>query len=460
MTMKKRGSVVLTVALVAAVVIIAVMWCSFKTEINELKKNQKQGSDKDRSGLLTEALLYSDWVSDDYMIFEDGRVVSRKTFEEVYKLDLSHIAYMDGALCLSGSFVAVQTDEETVKVYDLSKGKEVHSINLSCLSFAQTQMMLSADGRYLVYCHGDDVFSAYDLSTGEKLRDMNDPDIRYCRLADSTRYAFDVVYEDAHSGWVSLYSLDNPDKDMIMEFEGRLCPIDIGGNFLVDIEDDTVLELSTGRWYQIEIGGYFEFSDNGRYLAVETEDGKLCVYDTQTWDIVKEETFVRHSGTIFIDEDRYMLACHYPDVNYEGIQTVNVYDTQTWTLVNSFSSDAWIEDLRNLKSTYVYDCMGGEIVNVLTSETIFSPYDFNDVELIDVDGPVMAMLLVNYEHWERTQRLLVFNNDTGEYYVNARLPEDTEVFISDENDYLMCNASGAYRFTFEDLKNITRIICD
>jgi hypothetical protein len=104
--------------------------------------------------------------------------------------------------------------------------------------------------------------------------------------------------------------------------------------------------------------------------------------------------------------------------------------------------------------------MGGEIVNVLTSETIFSPYDFNDVELIDVDGPVMAMLLVNYEHWERTQRLLVFNNDTGEYYVNARLPEDTEVFISDENDYLMCNASGAYRFTFEDLKNITRIICD
>lgn len=186
-------------------------------------------------------------------------------------------------------------------------------------------------------------------------------------LSVSGRYIFKVEYQDAHSGWVELYSVEDPAKDMIMEFEGRLCPIDKGGNFLVDMENDSVMDLSTDRWYDVQIDGYFEFSGNGRYLAVESPANMVRVYDTQSWEVLSKQSYIQHSGTIFINEDRHMITCHYPDEEFEGPQSADVYDTRTWTLVNTLRIDSWIEDLSNPDGTYVYDPMQDITVDVLTA---------------------------------------------------------------------------------------------
>lgn len=447
------------IALAAALAAVAFMWCTFTSEIDELKQSQ---TTDERSRLITEVYLSDQWASDDYLIFEDGTVISTKTFEQVFKLDVSHIVPMDGGLCLSGDYVAVHDGVENINLYDLSKGMLTSSIKVPATDYFYNFMNLSPCGRYLIHWAGEDNASVYDMTTGDILREIPaDYVLSEYHFSAGGKYIYLVEYQDAHSGWVELISLESPSRDRTVDFEGRLCPIDEGGNFLVDIEDDTVLELSTGRWYQVEIDGYFEFSSSGQFLAVETPVNVLRVYDTQTWDVVMEESFVNHSGTIFIDDDRYMLTCHYPDEQFEGDQTANVYDTRTWTLVNTLYIESWIEDLRNLKSTYVYDPINQNIVDVLTARSLFTPYYFDDVEILDVKGSVMTMLQRTYDELRCSSRLLVFDLDTGEHYVNAHISEGvSHILISDNNEFLICSVSGTYLFTFEDFVHITRIICD
>ena len=454
--MKKGYMIALVAALVTAVAAIIVLCCILAAKDDV----RAEGGDNGRSELLTEALLYADWQSDDYLIFEDGTVVSRKTFEKVYKLDLSHIAYTDGALCMSGSFVAFHADEKTIKVYDLSKGKEVASLDIERSWDNPAEMALSPCGRYLLYGLQDDIAGIFDLSTGEKVREVEAYLIQYFEFSQVGRYFYQVDYNDAHSGTVQVVSMEDPSEDVMMYFYGRLCPIDNGGNFLVDIDNDRVLDMSEGRWVEMEIDGYFEFSQSGRYLAVETPSGVVRVYDTKSWEVLAEESYICHSGTIFIDDDRYMLTCHYPDKEFEGPQTAELYDTETWTVVNSFRTDSWVEDLRNLSSTYIYDMAECNLVDALTSETICIPYYFDYVKMLDVDGPTLAMILESYQNYELVTKLIVFDKYTGEYYVNVCLPVGSDVFVSDDHDYLVCNAAGAYRFTLEDLKQISRILCE
>lgn len=448
--------VALSTALIAAVAAVIVLWCSWPAKVDE----HVESGDQSKSELLTEAYLYNEWQSDDYLIFEDGTVISRKTFEKVYKLDLSRIAYTDGALCINGSFVAVHTDENTLKVYDLSKGEEVYTLNVNWPWDEPVEMSLSSCGRYLLYKHENDMAGIYDLSTGEMLRELEVYYLNYVGFSDVGRYIYVVDYEDAHSGVVMAYSMDDPSADVMMDFGGRLCPIDNGGHFIVDIENDTVLDMASGTWLHVEIDGYFEFSNDGRYLAVETPDNVVKVYDTQSWEVVSENSYVYHSGTIFIDNDKYMLTCHYPDEECQGNQTADVYDTETWTLVNTLRIDSWIEDLKNLKDTYVYDLVEGGVVDVLTSEKIVPPFYFDDVRLMDVNGSVLTMLLVTYDGWEPVTRVVVFDKYTGEYHVNTHLTPDSDIFISDNGEYLICNGFGAYKFTFEDFRQVTRFLSE
>lgn len=454
--MKKGYLIALVAALVVAVAAVIVLLCSRPGKVGGQAENVEQA----KSGLITEALLYEEWQSDDYLIFEDGTVVSRKTFDVVYKLDLSHIAYIDGALCISGSFVAVHTDEKTLKVYDLSKGKEVASLDVEWPWDKPVEMALSPCGRYLLYRLKDNMAGIFDVSTGKKLREAEAYLIEYFEFSQAGRYFYEVDYEDSHSGTVQVVSLEDPSEDVMIDFYGRLCPIDDGGNFLVDMENNNVLDMSDGRWIEVEIDGYFEFSKSGRYLAVETHDDVVKVYDTKTWEVLWEMSYIKHSGTIFIDDDRYMITCHYPDKDFEGLQTADVYDTETWTVVNSFITDSWIEDFRNLHSTYLYDLSECHVIDALTAETIFIPYDYDYARVLDEDGATLTMILKSYHYYDSYTRLLVFDKCTGEYYVNTQLPMGTDVFISDDHDYLICNAAGAYRFTLEDLKHISRILCE
>lgn len=61
------------------------------------------------------------------------------------------------------------------------------------------------------------------------------------------------------------------------------------GSFRVEILDAEKLKRST----QIDLGigiGSLDFSPSGKFLAVGTRDGRLCVLDTQTWKTVQTHT--------------------------------------------------------------------------------------------------------------------------------------------------------------------------
>ena len=178
-------------------------------------------------------------------------------------------------------------------------------------------------------------------------------------------YTLDVEYADAHSGWVDVTYPDDSTRNIHIDFEGRLCPVDPSGRLLVDMERELIIDLPTGMTHELAVDYYFEFSQAGRMLAVESYGNVLKVYSTNSWEVLFEQKFINHSGTIFINNDRYMLVCHYLDSEFETPQQVNVYDTSTWQLVNTLQLDLWVEDIQHFSGTYVYDPMTGTRIDVL-----------------------------------------------------------------------------------------------
>ena len=198
------------------------------------------------------------------------------------------------------------------------------------------------------------------------LKEKSTPESHNAVVSDhGAQYLCNVEYADAHSGWVDVTYPDDPSRDIHMDFEGRLCPLDPSGRLLVDMDGDCVIDLPTGTEYDLVIDYYYEFSQAGRMLALETSDNVLKVYSTDSWEVIFEQKFVNHSGTIFINNDRHMLVCHYLDPDFETPQLVNVYDTSDWQLVNTIELDVWVEDLLYFSGTYVYDPVTDTRIDVL-----------------------------------------------------------------------------------------------
>lgn len=444
--------------LIAAGFISMLFWDSdSNSDSNSDRSGHNDGGSSEwfTSRYFTEAPLNREWTSDDYLIFKDGTVVSRETLRSVLQLDLSDILPMDEALCLSGKYVAMQNTDDNINVYDLTSGEITSSITLTPPKGAPVDMALSPCGKYLVYWSEGNSTAVYDMTTGEKMRDLNADYVSEFKFSACGGYIYKVEYQDAHSGWVSLYSIDDPAKDIDMNFCGRLCPIDNSGNFLVDIENDAVLDLSTGVWADVMIDAYFEFSDNGKYLAVETPGDLLRVYDTKSWEVVFEESYVSYSGTIFIDNDRYMLTCFYPEGDFNGSQLACLYDTSTWTLVNTMPLDSWIEDLQNLKGTIVYDPISSRVVDVLLSLEFDSPFDFESIDILYMDDFFMSVLLVNYEDMKKTTRFVEFARKDWNTYSNFTITPTTDVFVSENHDFLLCTEVGAYRLEYKEFLMFT-----
>ena len=440
-------------ALVAVFVALLVIICILAGRLSESKPKFDEKASNHKSGLLTDAHLNDDWVTEDYLIFDDGSVYSRSNFEKVLTLTLPQISYIDGALRISGDFLALQDAEDNVSIYDLTKGSKVTSLKVERHYNGTIEMSLSGDGKYLIYKHADDRATLYDLTTGEKLREIEGWYFERYKFSSEGRWFYAVEYQDAHSGYVEVNYFDDPSKDIIVEFWGRLCPIDDNGNFLVDFENDTVLDLKQDSLVSLKIDGYFEFSHNGRYLAVETPANMVRVYDTKSWDVVFEKSFFTHSGTIFIDDDRYMLMCQYLLPEYEGHQMVDVYDTATWTLQTTLELDTWVEDMMNLKSTYIYDFMSDVVVDVLSSKKLSIPYAHDAIDILWVQGDLVAVLLTTYYDYDSIDKLLVWNMTTGEYIVNMDLHPYSSAFASQTGDFLFYNdTNGAAIMTLEDLQ--------
>ena len=445
----KKGVVALVAALVASLVCI----CILAVKLSESKQKSDEAASNHKTGVLTDELLYDDWVTEDYLIFEDGSVYSRRNFEKVMTLNLPLISYIDGALRISGDFVALQDAEDNVCVYDLTKGRKVTSLKVERQYDGPIEMSLSDDGKYLVYKHADNKAVLYDLTTGEKIREFEGWYFEKYHFSSDGRYLYSVEYQDAHSGFVDIMYFDDPSRDILVEFWGRLCPIDEGGNFLVDSENDTVVDLKHGSGVSLKIDGYFEFSHDGRYLAVETPANVVRVYDTKSWEVVFEKSFVEHSGMFFIDDDRYMLMCHYLLPEFEGHQMVDVYDTATWTLQNTLEMDTWVEDMMNLETTYVYDSISDNVVDVLSSKELPIPYAYDAIDILWTQGDLVAALLTNYADYDTLDRLLVWDMANEEYIIDINLHPCSSVFVSQTGDFLFYNeVNGAAVVTLEDLQ--------
>ena len=85
----KKGVVALVAALVASLVFI----CILAVKLSESKQKSDEAASNHKTGVLTDELLYDDWVTEDYLIFEDGSVYSRRNFEKVMTLNLPLISY-------------------------------------------------------------------------------------------------------------------------------------------------------------------------------------------------------------------------------------------------------------------------------------------------------------------------------------------------------------------------------
>lgn len=271
------------------------------------------------------------------------------------------IAFMAG-LIIGGVIVGLMCYAKSGQCKD---AEQTPCFRLPVLEDGEVDVAISPCGKLAICRYSEDHAGVYDLTTGDKLRDFEAWFISDFRFAENLEYIYNVEYQDAHSGWVDVIYVNDPSRDIYIEFEGRLCPIDNQGRFLVDMENDCVLELFSGRRIDLKVDHYFEFSPDSELLALETSGNGLIVYDTMTWTPVFEESFINHSGTIFLNNEDYMLVCYYLTPDYDGPQMAKVYDTVTWELVNTLQLDSWIEDLQHVYGTYVLDPVTNRLVNLV-----------------------------------------------------------------------------------------------
>ncbi|MCY6494585.1 beta-propeller domain-containing protein [Leptolyngbya sp. GGD] len=312
------------------------------------------------------------------------KVWELSTGKEVRTLTGHTNSVMDVAVTSDGRYILSASSDNTVKVWELSTGKEVHS--LTGHTDSVKGVAVTPDGRYILSASKDNTVKVWELSTGKEVHSLtgHTGSVMDVAVTPDGRYILSASWDNT----VKVWELSTgKEVRTLTGHTGSVWGVAVtpDGRYILSASLDKtvkVWELSTGKEVRTLTGHTnsvwgVAVTPDGRYILSASEDNTVKVWELSTGKEVHSLT--GHTDSVMdvavTPDGRYILSASWDN-------TVKVWELSTGKEVysltghtNSVMDVAVTSDGRYIlsaswdKTVKVWELSTGKEVRTLTGHT-------------------------------------------------------------------------------------------